>query len=119
MEWKPICSWQDVEESVLHSQQKPILLFKHSTRCSISIMAKSRLERNWSKAADKVQPYYLDLLNFRDVSGYIAEKWLVKHESPQVLVIHNGALTFHTSHEGITVDAIVESLPHSEIEWSG
>jgi len=115
MEWKPIRSLLDIKEAVFQSQQNPIMLFKHSTRCAISIMAKSRLERNWSKTENKVQPYYLDLLNFRDVSGYIAEKWLLKHESPQALIISKGELTFHISHEGITVDAIIDSLPHSEI----
>ncbi len=40
------------------SGQGPVLIFKHSTRCSISATALGRLERQWNEAAG-IRPYFL------------------------------------------------------------
>jgi bacillithiol system protein YtxJ len=88
------------------SNVKAQVIFKHSTRCNISSMAKSRLER--SAAADTVDFYYLDLIQHRSLSAKIAEDFLVSHESPQVLVIKHGECVYDESHSGIAMDEIVE-----------
>ena len=72
------------------SEHMPVLLFKHSTRCSISIMAKSRLESDWDLTNDQIIPVYLDLLMHRSISNEIADIFGVKHESPQILLIKDG-----------------------------
>ena len=88
------------------SKAKPQLIFKHSTRCSISSMAKSRLERGTTP--DGIDFYYLDLIKNRDISQKVAEVFDVSHESPQVLLIKNGECVYDESHSGITMDEIVE-----------
>ncbi|MCW3121314.1 MAG: hypothetical protein JWQ38_806 [Flavipsychrobacter sp.] len=88
------------------STQQPVVIFKHSTRCSISSMAKSRLERE--KQADNVLFYYLDLIRHRPISNKVAEDFQVHHESPQVLLIKNGSCVYEESHNGITMRDISE-----------
>ncbi|MCS6906032.1 MAG: bacillithiol system redox-active protein YtxJ [Bacteroidia bacterium] len=92
------------------SYSKPQLLFKHSTRCSISFIAKDRIE----KAAPEIQRYadiyFLDLLQHRNVSNYIAEIFDVPHQSPQVLVIKDGECILEQSHLQIDSEEILELL---------
>lgn len=45
--------------------------------------------------------YFLDLLRYRDISNAIAQRFNVRHQSPQVLVIENGTCSTHASHYGI------------------
>lgn len=90
------------------SKIRPQVIFKHSTRCSISSMAKSRLERN-------VQPetsdfYFLDLIKYRSLSNKIAEHFSVHHQSPQILLIKNTACVYDESHGGIQMDEIAEQI---------
>ena len=103
MNWNKLTSEEQIDQVIAASEEKPVLLFKHSTRCSISSMSLDRLLRNWKpEDADKITPYYLDLIAFRSVSNRVAERFGVPHESPQVLLIQNGKVTYHESHYGIS-----------------
>ena len=66
------------------------VIFKHSTRCSISMMAKKRVDMDLADLPETVKPYFLDLIAHREISNQIAELFQVHHESPQLLVIKNG-----------------------------
>lgn len=89
------------------SQEHPVVIFKHSTRCSISSMALDRLERNWKEEEMKsLSPYFLDLLSHRDISTKIAETFKIAHESPQLLLIDNGECIYHASHMSISYEAL-------------
>jgi bacillithiol system protein YtxJ len=107
-------NWIDLnDEQQLHglkelSKQKAQLIFKHSTRCSISSMTKSRLER--SPQPDSIDFYCLDLIKHRQLSQKIAEDFCVYHESPQVLLIKDGKCVYEESHSGIQMDEIIEQL---------
>lgn len=83
-----------------------VLLFKHSTRCSISSMALNRLESKWNDT-ENIPAYYLDLLNHRDISNEIASLYSVEHASPQVLLIKNGICIYHASHTAISAADIL------------
>ncbi|MEN9957777.1 MAG: hypothetical protein RLZZ474_21 [Bacteroidota bacterium] len=104
MNWIPLTTEAQLEEIVQLSDMKPTLIFKHSTRCSISSTALSRLERAWD--ATETAAYYLDLIAFRPISGAIAEKFDIEHQSPQVLVIHQGKCTYSATHWDIAMDEI-------------
>ena len=105
MNWLPLTSIEQLEEISILSNQAPQLIFKHSTRCSISIIAKNRLER--SAAPENIAFYYLDLLTYRNVSDYIADKFSIHHQSPQILLIKNGECIFEETHNAIDMDEIV------------
>jgi bacillithiol system protein YtxJ len=86
-----------------------VAIFKHSTRCSISSMAKNRLERSWDASKINIPFYYLDLLSFRQLSNEVANRFDIIHESPQLLLIQKGELKAHASHSAISA-AIIEEL---------
>jgi len=108
--WQLLQDEQGLTNIVSESSQKPIAIFKHSTRCSISAMAKRRIERNWDIAEDQLSIYYLDLIRYRSVSNKIVELFDVQHESPQILLVKDGAVTFHTSHSDISVEGLKNEL---------
>ncbi len=104
--WIELTELQQLEKIKEESENQAILIFKHSTRCSISSMAKNRLERAWNIAETSVKPYYLDLISFREVSNAIAEQFDVEHQSPQVLLIKKGKSIYDASHNMIAVSDI-------------
>ena len=106
MDWKNLTSIDQLDTITANSFNTPQVLFKHSTRCSISSMALNRLES--STPPTGIDFYLLDLLQHRDLSAAIADKFKVHHESPQVLVIMSGECTFDESHMGISMDEIAE-----------
>ena len=108
MNWIELQNENQLQEIKERSNQKPQLIFKHSTRCSISGVAKSRLER--AQAPENADFYYLDLIRYRDISNKVAETFNVYHESPQVLLIKNGECVYDESHSGISMDEIAEQV---------
>ncbi|MBB6613112.1 bacillithiol system redox-active protein YtxJ [Pontibacter sp. Tf4] len=111
MNWHPLNSSEQLDSILEESKQGPIVIFKHSTTCSISATAKSRLERQWGdKGLDHVKTYYLDLLSYRPVSNEVAEVLEVRHESPQLLLVQDGMCTFHASHLGINLDELKKKV---------
>ncbi len=108
MNWIPLRSIEDLEQVILLSEQKPQVIFKHSTRCSISSVAKNRLEK--ANAPDDVPFHYLDLLSYRPLSNSIAAEFAVEHESPQILLIKNGKCIYNESHMGIDMEEIKDQL---------
>jgi bacillithiol system protein YtxJ len=105
MNWNKLTDAGQLETIKAESTGQPVLIFKHSTTCSISAMALNRMERNWKDAVG-IKPYYLDLLANRPISGKIAQEFGVGHESPQVLLIRNGACVYDASHMGISFDGL-------------
>jgi bacillithiol system protein YtxJ len=86
------------------SQTKPVVLFKHSTRCSISRMALKQFDAEFNYPEEKIDWYLLDLLNHRDLSNEIANRYNVVHQSPQIVVIRNGKAVFNESHDSISAE---------------
>ena len=111
MNWHPLTSEEQLNTLIEESKHTPVVIFKHSTACSISSTAKSRLERQWAGASvDHIKPYYLDLLRYRPVSNEIADVFQVQHQSPQLLLIQDGMCTYDASHLGISIDSMKKSL---------
>lgn len=108
MNWIPLTDEAQLRDIVLKSNEKPQVIFKHSTRCSISSMARSRLER--SEAPGEADFYFLDLIAYRGISNKIAQDFNVYHESPQVLVIRNGECVFDESHGAIDMEDIRQQV---------
>lgn len=107
MNWKTLDDMVQLDE--IKQSSRPGVIFKHSTRCPISSMAKSRLEKAWKdEEMEGVDFYYLDLIRFREISNAIAQQFGIDHESPQVLVIKNGACIYDESHGGISYDQLRE-----------
>lgn len=104
MEWIGL-----VDEAIYDSllKERRAIVFKHSTRCSLSSMVKRRLER--AKGFNEAV-YYLDIFKHRKLSDYIGETTGVRHASPQILIFKEGEVVFHTSHTAISAEKIMEHL---------
>jgi len=108
--WHELQALADVDAVVERCKIVPCLIFKHSTRCEISAIAKYRLESEWNFGEQELEAYFLDILQFRPVSDYISEVFSVYHESPQALLMHDGTCVFDVSHLDIRVDEITQAL---------
>lgn len=111
MNWIDLTDESQIEEIKARSQTGPQVIFKHSTRCAISSMAKNRLER--SAEPEGLSFYFLDLIRFRQVSNRISETFQVYHESPQVLLIKNGECIYDESHNAISMDELASQAQTS------
>lgn len=103
--WNALTSEDQLQEIEKRSFENPVLIFKHSTRCSISGMVLSRFERSWQESIG-YELYFLDLIAYRAVSNEIASHYQVVHESPQVLLLKDGKVIHSSSHMGINLDEI-------------
>jgi bacillithiol system protein YtxJ len=86
------------------------IIFKHSTRCSISLMAKRRMELDGNTVPENIPVYFLDLIKYRDLSNQVAQDFQVYHQSPQLLLIKDGECVLDQSHGGISVEEALTEL---------
>ena len=107
MHWTPLTNEEQLAQLISKSVAKPQVIFKHSTRCSISAVAHQRLQK--AQQPEGVDFYYLDLLAHRSLSNKISEFFTVHHESPQVLVIREGKCIYDESHLAISMLDISEN----------
>lgn len=109
---KSAFSWEELTDSdtlkayIEKSSEVPVLFFKHSTRCSISSMAKTRFEREWQVEPKRCICVYLDLIQYRNVSNEMAEFLRVVHQSPQAILVINKQVVYHDSHNAINAEEI-------------
>ena len=106
MDWHNLINENQLDELVVKSQERPQLIYKHSTRCGTSSLIRNRLERATVPAG--MDFYFLDLIAYRSLSDKIANSFGVRHESPQVLLIQNGECVYHQSHGAIYMEEIAE-----------
>ena len=98
--WIPLTDLSQLDEIVTLSDNKPIVIFKHSTRCSVSRFALKQFESEYD-LTDRVDAYFLDLLEYRVISNEIASRFGVYHQSPQLLLIKEGKSVYDVSHSDI------------------
>jgi bacillithiol system protein YtxJ len=106
MNWIPLTTETQLQQVIERSFFRPQAIYKHSTRCAISSVAKSRLER--VLPPDNLDFNFLDLLANRSLSRKVEEVFGITHESPQLLLIKNGICVYHESHSGINMNEVLE-----------
>jgi len=107
--WNPLTEISQLDELEKLSENKTVAIFKHSTTCGISRMVLKNFEADYEQQLnDSVDLYFLDLKAHRDISNGIAEKFSVRHESPQMVVLKNREVVHHSSHQAISVDKLKE-----------
>ena len=109
--WHALTAPEQLDKMEAESMEKAIAVFKHSTRCGISKMVLNNFERNFDLQQENgFRLYFLDLLANRDISNMIADRFQVRHESPQLIIIKNGKVVHHASHQSIEVDSLRKHL---------
>ncbi|RFN57691.1 bacillithiol system redox-active protein YtxJ [Marixanthomonas ophiurae] len=102
--WHVLSTMEQLEEIIEESKNKPVAVFKHSTRCGISRMVLKQFEKNYDLSDDQLKLYFLDLLQNRNISDEIANRFKVQHESPQIIIFKDGEVVHHDSHQGIDAE---------------
>lgn len=97
-----VTSRDDVEQLFARSAERPVIVFKHDTTCSISRAAYGEMEQ----VTEDVAIVDVD----HDVSGEVAERTGVQHESPQVIVVRDGQAIWSASHHDITQAAVERAV---------
>ncbi|GGE61230.1 bacillithiol system protein YtxJ [Pedobacter psychrotolerans] len=108
MTWVNLTSLDQLNE--IKNAEGYSLIFKHSTRCSISMMAKRNFEFNWEVIPEDTKLYFLDLISYREISNSIAEIFNVAHQSPQILLIKDGECVLEASHSDISAEEVAEVI---------
>jgi bacillithiol system protein YtxJ len=106
LQWNYLVSIEDLNAAEQVSHEKTVLLFKHSTRCSISRFVVKQFENTFDISEDTMEIYFLDLIEYRSISNEIASRFGVVHQSPQMIVLKNGKAVYDASHESIDVKSL-------------
>jgi len=99
--------WQKVLDE---SQEKPVILLKHSNSCPVSSDAHDKVKKLERQGAIKESMYILIVQNAREISDLVEEDLEVTHETPQVLVIRDGEAVYHKSHDDIDADELADEV---------
>jgi len=107
--WIDLNSMEQLDEMENISEEKTVAVLKHSTTCGISRMVLKMFESDYDLDDNKpISLYFLDLKAHRDISNAIAERFNVRHESPQLIVLKNREVVHHSSHQAISADKLKE-----------
>jgi bacillithiol system protein YtxJ len=105
--WIPLQLMGQLDELITLSNEKPVFIFKHSTRCSISRFALKQFENDFA-LHDVMDAYFLDLIAYREISNEIATRFGVQHQSPQLILIKEGKAIYDASHSDIEAGVLKE-----------
>lgn len=105
MNWNHLDKLSQIQTLKEKSMSKPVVIFKHSSRCSISAMALNRLERRWKES--NIDFYFLDLIRYREISSAVEREFGVIHQSPQAILLKGEKAVFDVSHSGIDFEELV------------
>ena len=105
MDWNNLTDLGQLDDIISLSNEKPVAIFKHSTRCSVSRMALKQFENEFD-FSDKVTAYFLDLITYRDVSNEIMNRFGVQHQSPQLILIKDGKAIYSATHSDIDASVL-------------
>ncbi len=101
---------QTVDISALKKEEKPVIIFKHSNRCSISTMALNRLLDAQEELDANATVLLIDVIANRSTSMQLADDLDTEHASPQVIVIKSGEVIHTASHMAIRPATILTHL---------
>lgn len=102
---------KQLEETLARHRKGFLLFFKHSTRCPVSSQALDEFQRFVQTNTGKQVPaVVVHVIEHRDVSDAVAEMFGVQHESPQAILLKEGTLCWHTSHQNITASNLHQAV---------
>jgi len=106
---------EDWEACLQASEEGPLFVFKHSTACPVSAAAHQRVARYLAEPAEGDAPVRLvRVIESRPVSNAIAEDLGVRHQSPQVLLLHQRRSLWDASHGGVNETAMRQALAKND-----
>jgi bacillithiol system protein YtxJ len=110
LQWNYLQSTEDLDAAENISKEKTVILFKHSTRCSVSRFVLKQFENTYAIDSDFAELYFLDLIEYRAISDEIAIRFGVTHQSPQMIVLKDGIQVYNSSHESIDANSLEQFI---------
>jgi bacillithiol system protein YtxJ len=90
------------------SASAPVFIFKHSTACGVSSRAEAEFRAFLEAAPADFRYFQVDVLASREASDQVEDLALVRHESPQVLLLWDSECIWHASHGAVRAGALRE-----------
>lgn len=110
LDWYKLTKVEQLDSLKQISNEKLVVIFKHSTRCGISRMVWNQFQASADFPKEQVELFYLDLLSYRDVSDAITQEFQVLHQSPQLILLQHEEVVHHASHSAIVPSVINQFL---------
>jgi bacillithiol system protein YtxJ len=108
MHWIHLTAEDQLQKIIVKSQEKPQVIFKYSSCCHFSEVVFQRLQKNCCSGL--IDFHFLDLNDYNHISEKVSQTFGVLHQSPQILVIHEGQCIFHESHPDISMEGILQHV---------
>lgn len=108
--WNRITDPSQLDDIFKESENRAQLIYKHSHRCSVCFVSRGNLENASEDILNYADMHFLNVVNHRDSSDYIASELNVRHESPQVILVDDGEVVWHASHGSIDTDKILDMI---------
>jgi monothiol bacilliredoxin len=106
----PLTTPVEFDRALQESQERPVVIFKHSPRCAISAHALGSFRQYVEDTGEGAFFGVVDVLAARALSDVIASRTGIRHESPQAVVLRLGRVVWSASHWDITDDALDRAL---------
>ncbi len=111
--FKELREIHELDELVGLSTDRVVILFKHSDSCGVS----ARAYREMARLEQPVS--IVTVQNARPVSNEIERRFVLPHETPQVLVVRYGKLAWSASHFQVTADRVNRAIQEAAGEQRG
>tara|TARA_R110000868_G_scaffold383578_6_gene650643 strand:- start:20729 stop:21112 length:384 start_codon:yes stop_codon:yes gene_type:complete len=108
--WFQISTTQEADGVINASNKKTQVILKHSNSCGVSFFAKKGLDSIPPEDLSNAEMYIVDVIRDRNLAYYLADRFSIRHESPQVLVIKNEKVIWHGSHNEVNDKNLLQAL---------
>ncbi|MBT5877420.1 MAG: bacillithiol system redox-active protein YtxJ [Candidatus Latescibacteria bacterium] len=107
----------DLDQAVALSADRPVFIYKHSTACPICARTYRLIHEVAEKGNLDHAPFFAEVfvIEKREVSDAIEERFGVSHQSPQLLLLRNASSVWDSSHFEITEAAISQVLEDQKV----
>jgi bacillithiol system protein YtxJ len=107
--FRRLTALEDLDAAIDLSRAEPVFVFKHSESCGTSAEAHEELTGLLEQGVGGVW-YLVDVRTHRSLSATIAERFSIRHESPQILLIVDGQVRWSASHYRVTSEGAQAAL---------
>lgn len=90
-------------------QSDTVVVYKHSSGCNISRRTIAQVQE-FAKDRPDVPVAMIDVVTQRELSDFITQELEVYHESPQAIVVKQGAAVWDASHFSIRAKVLSEKV---------
>lgn len=98
------------EAAIAESLERPVLLFKHSRTCGISCGALDELHAHAAESGARAAYKVITVQSHRRVSDSAAERFGIRHETPQAILLRDGRPVWNASHFRITANELARVI---------